>query len=76
MKQITKTIVWFTAFLGIGSVQTLAEPFVEGPYMGQTPPGSTPQIFAPGFISDTRPLQLELCGCLKEIFCGNKNFSV
>ncbi len=32
-----------------------AEPFAEGPYLGQTPPGSTAQVFAPGLISDTRP---------------------
>jgi hypothetical protein len=62
MKQTTKTIVWLAAFLGIGSIQALAESFAQGPYMGQTPPGSTPQIFAPGFISDTRPHQLELWG--------------
>jgi hypothetical protein len=24
----------------------------EGPYLGQTPPGKIPQIFAPGFISN------------------------
>ncbi len=41
---------------------TSAAPFAEGPYLGQTPPGSTPQVFAPGLISDTRPHQLELWG--------------
>lgn len=32
-----------------------AEPFAKGPYLGQTPPGSTAQVFAPGLISDIRP---------------------
>jgi len=26
-------------------------PILKGPYLGQTPPGLTPEIFAPGFIS-------------------------
>jgi len=38
-----------------------AEPFAKGPYLGQIPPGSTAQVFAPGLISDTRPLTSE-CG--------------
>jgi len=62
MKQITKNIVWLVAFLGMGSIGLCAEPFAKGPYLGQTPPGSTPQVFAPGLISDTRPHQLELWG--------------
>jgi len=44
---------------GIGSVQASAEPFAKGPYFGQTPPGSTAQVFAPGLICDTRPHQWE-----------------
>jgi len=30
--------------------QSPAEPFAKGSYLGQTPPGSTPQVFAPGLI--------------------------
>ena len=26
-------------------------PVMKGPYLGQTPPGSTPQVFAPGMVS-------------------------
>ncbi len=26
-------------------------PFPDGPYLGQTPPGSTPEIFAPGIVN-------------------------
>jgi hypothetical protein len=62
MKQTKKKMVWLVAFLAVGSIQVFGKPFAKGPYMGQTPPGSTPQIFAPGFISDTRPHQLELWG--------------
>jgi hypothetical protein len=28
-----------------------ATPVIEGPYLGQTPPGDTPEIFAPGIVS-------------------------
>ena len=62
MKQITKNIVWLAAFLGIGSIQAFAKPFAKGPYLGQTPPGSTAQVFAPGLICDTRPHRWETHG--------------
>ena len=38
-----------------GSSAIFAKPFAKGPYLGQTPPGSTPEVFAPGLISDPRP---------------------
>jgi Tol biopolymer transport system component len=44
---------------GFGLVDSSAGPFAKGPYLGQTPPGSTPQVFAPGLICDTRPHQGE-----------------
>lgn len=28
-------------------------PMLQGPYLGQTPPGSTPEVFAPGIVSTT-----------------------
>jgi hypothetical protein len=49
MKQMTE----------IGSIQAPAEPIAKGPYLGQSPPGSTAQVFAPGLICDTRPHQWE-----------------
>ena len=49
-------------FLGTASIGRCAEPFAEGPYLGQAPPGPIPKVFAPGLISDTRPHQLELWG--------------
>ena len=62
MKQTKKKMVWLVVFLGVGSIQVFGKPFIKGPYMGQTPPGPVAQVFAPGFISDTRPHQLELWG--------------
>jgi len=49
MKQVTE----------IGSIQTPVEPIAKGPYLGQTPPGSTAQVFAPGLICDTGAHQWE-----------------
>ncbi len=59
MKQTTKNIVWLAAFLGMGSIGLCAELFAEGPYLGQTPPGPTAEVFAPGLICDTGPHQGE-----------------
>jgi hypothetical protein len=50
MKQTKKIIVWLVAFLGVGSIQVFGKPFAVGPYLGQTPPGSTAQVFAPRLI--------------------------
>jgi len=50
MKQTTKKMVWLVVCLGVGTTGLCTEPFAVGPYLGQTPPGSTPQIFAPGLI--------------------------
>jgi len=47
---------------GFGLTDSPAGPFAEGPYLGQTPPGSTARIFAPGLISDTRPHTSEAWG--------------
>jgi hypothetical protein len=59
MNQIVKKIVWIVAFLGINTIGLCTEPFAKGPYLGQTPPGPIAQVFAPGLICDTRPLQGE-----------------
>ena len=59
MKQTTKRIVWLVAFLVMNTIGLCTEPFAKGPYLGQTPPGSTAQIFAPGLICDTRPHRWE-----------------
>jgi WD40-like Beta Propeller Repeat len=58
----TTTKVWIVPLLWAGCYQACAEPFAKGPYLGQTPPGSTAQVFAPGLICDTRPRQWESHG--------------
>jgi hypothetical protein len=76
MKQIMKNIVWLVAFLAIGSIQVFGKPFAKGPYFGQTPPGSTPQVFALGLICDTRPHQIEAWGTFSadgNTFCFNRS---
>ena len=62
MKQTKKKIVWLVVFLGISSIPVFGKPFAVGPYLGQTLPGSTAQVFAPGLICDTRPHQGEAWG--------------
>ena len=53
MNQTKKNTLWLVAFLGVGSIEVFGKPFAEGPYLGQTPPGSTAQVFAPGLICNT-----------------------
>ena len=62
MKQTKNQIVMLMVFLGIGSIGLCAEPFAEGPYLGQTPPGPIAQVFAPGLICNTRPKTWEAFG--------------
>ena len=62
MKLTSKKIVWLVAFLGINTIGQCTEPFAKGPYLGQIPPGSTAQVFAPGLICDTRPQMWESHG--------------
>ncbi len=38
-------------FMAAGPAAPRAQTGLRGPYFGQTPPGLTPQVFAPGFIS-------------------------
>jgi polyhydroxybutyrate depolymerase len=55
--------------------QSPAVPFAVGPYLGQSPPGSTAQVFAPGLICDTRPYQWESHGQFSadgNTFCFNR----
>ena len=46
---------WIVTLVVVACVQATAEPFAVGPYLGQTPPGSTAQVFAPGLICYTGP---------------------
>ena len=62
MKQTKMNAVWLATLLGISSIPVFGEPFAQGPYLGQTPPGPTAQVFAPGLISNTRAQTWESCG--------------
>jgi hypothetical protein len=62
MKQTMNTIVKLVVFLGISSIGLCAEPFAKGPYLGQAPPGSTAQVFAPGLICNIGQRQWESHG--------------
>jgi hypothetical protein len=59
MKQTKNQIVMLVVLLGIGSVGLFARPFAKGPYLGQMPPGSMAQVFAPGLICHAGPHQWE-----------------
>lgn len=53
MKHIATVVLSILAVLLTGDgVRAQAElPVLEGPYLGQRPPGSTPEVFAPGIVS-------------------------
>jgi hypothetical protein len=44
-------VIVFIFFGFMGRAQQEDFPILKGPYLGQTPPGLTPQLFAPGIIS-------------------------
>ena len=44
-------ILLFTVFVFSSCAQQDGFPVLKGPYLGQKPPGMTPEIFAPGIIS-------------------------
>lgn len=50
MTRFSKIIALTLATAAI-SVPAIADDKLEGPYLGQTPPGMTPEVFAPGVIS-------------------------
>ena len=53
MKNRTKTLIvsFFSTVLLIGCGDRDDFPQLTGPYLGQSPPGSEPQLFMPGLIS-------------------------
>jgi outer membrane protein assembly factor BamB len=59
MKQRRYATYWILTLALWGSSAVFAEPFAQGPYLGQTPPGPGAQVFAPGLICDPGPLQGE-----------------
>lgn len=53
MKRVCTAIILLFSVLVMSSTSYGQDdiPIPDGPYLGQTPPGSTPEIFAPGLIS-------------------------
>jgi hypothetical protein len=44
-------------FQGAGTARQAEFPVLTGPYLGQKPPGMTPEIFAPGIVSSSEALE-------------------
>jgi hypothetical protein len=51
MKKLLFIISSLILFIGLLPEVTKEWPVLKGPYLGQKPPGKTPEIFAPGIIS-------------------------
>jgi hypothetical protein len=53
MKSITHSILILLSSIIIGNISNAQDelPALEGPYLGQTSVGMTPEIFAPGLVS-------------------------
>jgi Tol biopolymer transport system component len=45
------SLIFFLSSAGCQGVEPDDFPVLEGPYLGQKPPGDTPEIFAPGVVS-------------------------
>jgi hypothetical protein len=57
---LLSTTLIFSAFLmNNSSHEGDGLPELTGPYLGQTPPGSTPEIFAPGIVNKEDSIDLE-----------------
>ena len=53
MKSLRASVAWLIISLMMTSACYSADdtPILEGPYLGQVPPGLTPEVFAPGIVS-------------------------
>lgn len=66
MKRRIQPLVFLcSVFLFVGATNQGIQPILEGEYLGQRPPGKTPQVFLPGFISTDAPE-----GCISFSFDG------
>jgi len=60
MKFIFTSTLLLSVLLISGASQAGDElPLLKGPYLGQTPPGSTPEIFAPGIVNTEENREVE-----------------
>jgi hypothetical protein len=53
MKSISPSIILLLSSMMLGNISHAQDelPILDGPYLGQTPPSLTPEIFAPGLVS-------------------------
>ena len=53
MKSISPSIILLLSSMMLGKISHAQDelPILDGPYLGQTPPSLTPEIFAPGLVS-------------------------
>ena len=59
MKFICSPIVLLLSLLAFSSNSYGDIPIPDGPYLGQKPPGTTPDIFAPGIVNKEESIDLE-----------------
>ena len=61
MKRASPAIVLLFSVLVMSSTCYSQDdiPIPDGPYLGQTPPGSTPEIFAPGIVNTEEFIEIE-----------------
>jgi len=61
MKRVSTAIVLLFSVLVMSSNCHSQDdiPIPDGPYLGQTPPGSTPEIFAPGIVNTEEFIEIE-----------------
>lgn len=72
MKRICNSIILLLSVLSISSnsYSQVNTPIPDGPYLGQKPPGSTSEIFAPGIVNteDNREMEGMFTADMKEFY--------
>ena len=79
MRKTRSHVISGFVVLMICTIGLCAEPFAEGPYLGQTPAGPTAQVFAPGLICRTGYGQWESNGTFSadgKAFCYKRRQKV
>lgn len=61
MKRVRTAIFLLFSVLVMSGISYAQDdiPIPDGPYLGQTPPGSTPEIFAPGIVNTEEFIEIE-----------------
>ncbi|PCI52464.1 MAG: hypothetical protein COB36_14990 [Alphaproteobacteria bacterium] len=60
MKRVCASMLLLSALIMSSNSHSQDDvPIPDGPYLGQTPPGSTPKIFAPGIVNTEEYREVE-----------------